>query len=254
MKQLRARLAVHSEQDGSGKLGPMPRPIPARSLGFAAVLALIATAASAGAESPAPEPRPAQIKPPLREDHISYGAERRRQMAAYSERHYGERDWRLERPRVIVLHFTASASYASAWNAFDANAPNLGELPGVCAHYLVDKDGTIGELVRPGVRCRHTIGLNHRSIGVEMVQESGPGAHWADRQILKRRPQVRATLRLVRWLQAKFEIRTGDVIGHAMANDHPLFEDHQGWRNDHSDWLARDVRTFRKRLRRLGPG
>ena len=29
------------------------------------------------------------------------------------------------------------------------------------------------------------------------------------------------------------------------------FEDRQGWRNDHTDWLARDVWTFRKRLRRL---
>jgi hypothetical protein len=41
------------------------------------------------------------------------------------------------------------------------------------------------------------------------------------------------------------------VIGHAMANDSPYFVDHEGWRNDHTDWQRRDVRTFRHRLRRL---
>jgi len=193
-------------------------------------------------------------KPEVVEDPISYGGERRDQMAGYSRRHYGEREWRLRDPDAIVLHFTAGPSYASAWNAFDSNAPNLGESPGVCAHYVVKQSGTIAELVPPRIRCRHTIGLNHRSIGIEMVQEAGRGSHWADQQILDRKPQIRAALRLVRWLQGRYAIATGDVIGHAMANDSPYFKDLQGWRNDHTDWLKRDVKVFRKRLRELGPG
>ncbi len=168
-------------------------------------------------------------------------------MAAYSQRHYGSREWRLD-PDVIVLHFTASSSYSSAWNTFDSNAPNLGESPGVCAHYVVKRSGGIEELVSPSIRCRHTIGLNHRSIGIEMVQETGRGSHWADRQILERRPQIRAALGLVRWLQQRHSIGTRDVIGHSMANDHRRFKDLKGWRNDHSDWLKRDVREFRDRL------
>jgi N-acetyl-anhydromuramyl-L-alanine amidase AmpD len=169
-------------------------------------------------------------------------------MAGYSARHYGEREWRLSRPDVIVLHFTASSSYASAWNTFDSNAPNLGEGPGVCAHYVIKQSGGIERLVPPSIRCRHTIGLNHRSIGIEMVQETGRGSHWADQQILDRRPQARAALRLVRWLQGRYGIARRDVIGHAMANDHRYFKDLEGWRNDHSDWLKRDVREFRRRL------
>jgi hypothetical protein len=35
-----------------------------------------------------------------------------------------------------------------------------------------------------------------------------------------------------------------------MANDDPHFEDREGWVNDHSDWLKRDVKEFRARLRR----
>ena len=189
-------------------------------------------------------------KPPIKSDPISYGAERKHQMAGYSNRHYGSREWRLVDPDVIVLHFTASGSYDSAWSTFDSNAPNLGEPPGVCAHYVVKQSGTIAELVPPSVRCRHTIGLNHRAIGIEMVQETGPGSHWADQQILDRRPQVGAVLKLVRWLQSRYGIATRDVIGHAMANDHRWFKDLEGWRNDHTDWLARDVREFRERLER----
>jgi hypothetical protein len=52
----------------------------------------------------------------------------------------------------------------------------------------------------------------------------------------------------VRWLQARYGIATKDVIGHAMVNDSPFFHDLEGWRNDHTDWQAEDVRALRKRL------
>ena len=181
---------------------------------------------------------------------IPYGATRRAQMAAYSKRHYGRSTWRL-RPRAIVLHFTAGPTYAGARAVFVANAPNRGELPGVAAHFIVTKKGRIYQLLSTRVRCRHTIGLNYCAIGIEMVQETGPGAHWADEQILHRPRQIHAVLRLVRYLRAHFSIRMRNVIGHAMANRSPLFRDREGWRNDHTDWLARDVRTFRRRLATL---
>ena len=183
----------------------------------------------------------ASARPRIVEDHIPYGPERKRQMGRYSERHYGYRRWELSHRRVIVLHFTAGSSYESARSHFASNSPNRGELPGVCAHFIVDKDGTIYETVSPRIRCRHAIGLNHRSIGVEMVQEAGKSSHWADRQILQRRPQIRAALRLVDYLRGRYEVKMRDVIGHAMANNSPYFKDLQGWRNDHTDWLWRDV-------------
>jgi N-acetyl-anhydromuramyl-L-alanine amidase AmpD len=192
----------------------------------------------------------ASAKPRIHEDPISYGAHRRAEMAAYSQRHYGDREYRLTNPQVIVLHFTGTDSYASVWSTFDSNAPNMGELPGVCSHYVIEQDGTINEIVPTRIRCRHTIGLNYTAIGIEMVQSTGQGSHWADQQILARRPQIRAALRLVRWLQSRYAIPTGEVIGHAMANDDPHFKDHEGWFNDHTDWLKRDVKEFRHRLRR----
>jgi N-acetyl-anhydromuramyl-L-alanine amidase AmpD len=190
-------------------------------------------------------------RPRIVEDHIPYGPQRKKQMAAYSKRHYGTRSWRLTRHRVIVLHFTAGSSYSSARDHFASNAPNRGELPGVCSHYIVDKDGTTYETVAPRIRCRHAIGVNHRAVGIEMVQEAGSSSHWADRQILQRRPQIRAALRLVRYLKARFDVRMHDVIGHAMVNNSRYFKDLEGWRNDHTDWIWRDVKVFRRRLKAM---
>ena len=214
-------------------------------------LATIAVALPVGAGAwPGTPPRAGRRSRRSTGTTISYGDDRKAQMARYSDRHYGEREWRLRNPKVIVLHFTATDSYASVWNTFESNAPNLGERPGVCSQYVIEQDGTIDELVPPRMRCRHTVGLNHVAIGIEMVQATGQGAHWADQQILERRRQVGAALRLVRWLQARYGIPTREVIGHSMANDDRYFEDLQGWTNDHTDWLKRDVREFRRRLER----
>ncbi len=187
-------------------------------------------------------------RPAIKKDRIRFGDKRKRQTAGYSARHYGRRTWRLRRPRQIVLHYTVSSTYPPVHNTFAANAPALGESPGVCAHYVVDKDGTIYQLVRPGIRCRHTIGLNHRSIGIEIVQEGGGSP---ERAILSRNRQRRAAQKLAGWLCGRYEIRVKDVIGHAMANDSRYFRDRAGWRNDHRDWTAGFVREFRRGLRDL---
>jgi N-acetyl-anhydromuramyl-L-alanine amidase AmpD len=186
-------------------------------------------------------------QPTIVQSPIPYGPTRRAQMAAYSKRHYGTASWKLH-PRVIVLHFTANNSYSATWNTFASNAANRGEKPGTCAHFVIEKSGKIHQLVPLGVRCRHVIGLNHRAIGIEMVQETGSDARAAARKILNRPKQVNAALRLVRWLQGRYGISTADVIGHAMANNHRLFKDLRGWRNDHADWQTSEVRAFRKRL------
>lgn len=186
-----------------------------------------------------PEPR-------TKFDPIPYGKDRKRQMANYSKRHYGERSWRLTRPDVIVLHYTATSTYSPVFNTFAANSPSLGERPGVCSQFVVEKDGTIHQLTRLYVRCRHTIGLNHRSIGIEMVQQSLASKHGSDRAIIDRKKQIRSATRLTAWLKQRYRIKMQDVIGHATANDSPKFKDLEGWKNDHVDWLGADVRKFRK--------
>jgi len=184
-------------------------------------------------------------QPTIVHSPIPYGPGRRRQMAAYSRRHYGNATSRL-RPRVIVLHFTANNSYSATWNTFASNAANRGEKPGTCAQFVVDQDGTVYQLTRLSVRCRHTIGLNQTSIGIEMVQEGRSGKHGADRAILGRKKQIRAATKLTAWLKQRYRIGMRNVIGHSMANDSRYFKDLEGWRNDHVDWLRGDVRKYRK--------
>ncbi len=189
-------------------------------------------------------------QPKIRFDPIPYGRDRKHQMASYSHRHYGKRSWRLD-PRAIVLHYTASSSYESAHQTFASNAPSLGEAPGVCAQFVVDEDGTIYQQTRLYVRCRHTIGLNHVALGIEMVQEELGGRNESTHAILDRKAQIRSATRLVAWLKQRYRISMKNVIGHAMANDSPLFKDLEGWRNDHTDWRKGDVRVFRKRVNRI---
>ena len=118
-------------------------------------------------------------KPRIVTKLIPFGPARRAETAAYAQRHYGIHTWRLEHPHVIVEHYTASNSFTSAYSTFESDTPDseLGELPGVCAHFVIDRDGTIYQLVRLNTICRHTVGLNWTAFGIEHVGTS-------DRQIL----------------------------------------------------------------------
>lgn len=191
-------------------------------------------------------------KPHIIADLVPYGTTRKQQMAAYCKRHYGaaQATWKLK-PKAVVLHYTAGGSYSSAHNYFSSNTPNLGELPGVCAHFVIDKNGRIYRQLANGVRCRHTIGLNYVAIGIEFVQEAGSGPTWATNQIFNRSKQINAGLRLVRWLKWKYKMPKKNILGHGTANASPLFKDLEGWRNDHVDWGAAAMRRFKAKLAAL---
>lgn len=155
--------------------------------------------------------RPAIVSRP-----IPFGPKRRAEMAAYSKRHYGQAEWRLTTPHVIVEHYTVTTTFAATFATFapDRADPELHELPGVCAHFVVDRDGTIYQLVSLTTRCRHTVGLNWTAIGIEHVGSSAE-------QVLGNPRQLAASLRLTRWLQQRFSIARRNVIGHAESLSSP---------------------------------
>jgi len=256
---------------GSAVLGACgPRQEATRGMPSAPSASTVSSATPATTPAAA-SPRPSRSKPPARPAsarvtttptrtggaaarvpviaaYIPFSAKRKAETASYAKRHYGVASWHL-RPSMVVLHFTETTTMSSARNTFAQDVPNTGELPGTCAHFIVDQDGRVYAIVPVTVLCRHTIGLNDKAIGIEMVQStSGNSAHWADQQILGRRAQITSVLRLVRQLQAQWGIPTSRVIGHAMANADPAFHDLRGWHNDHSDWQAVDVMEVRRRL------
>jgi beta-N-acetylhexosaminidase len=178
---------------------------------------------------------------------IPYGPKRKAEMAAYAQKHYGIHSWRLH-PKVIVEHYTASNSFSAAWNTFAADTPDpeLGELPGTCAHFIVDRNGRIYQLVRLDVMCRHTVGLNYVAIGIEDVGVS-------DGEILHDHAQLRASLELTAWLVDRFHIRIRNVIGHSESLRSPFHRElYKPWAHQtHGDWKHSDMDVFRSKLRAL---
>jgi N-acetyl-anhydromuramyl-L-alanine amidase AmpD len=151
---------------------------------------------------------------------------------------------------VIVIHYTDSPTFQSAWNTFAADVPDpeLHELPGTCAHFVIDTDGTIYQLVSLGTMCRHTVGLNWTAFGIEHVG-------YSDAQVLGDRRQMSASLRLVRWLRCRFHIEIKNVIGHNESLSSPYHrEDVVSLRNQtHADFNHADMQIYRSRLRQAGP-
>ncbi len=183
-------------------------------------------------------------KPHILWKPIPFGAQRLAETAAYAQRHYGTRTYVLK-PRAIVEHVTASSSFSSAYATFSADVPDaeLHELPGTCAHFVVDRDGTIYQLVRLNVICRHTVGLNWAAIGIEHVGLS-------DAQVLGDPAQMRSSLALTLWLMAKYRIALANVIGHNESLSSPLHKElYAPWRcQTHADWRRTDMNVYRTRL------
>jgi beta-N-acetylhexosaminidase len=187
----------------------------------------------------------APAQPGIVSKPIPFGAQRRAEMAQYAARHYGLHTWRLEHPKVIVEHYTASDSFSSAWNTFasDAPDPELHELPGTCAHFVIDRDGTIYQLVPLNTMCRHTVGLNWTAIGIEHVGTS-------DASILQNPKQLAASLKLTLWLMHRFGISLPNVIGHNESLTSRYHrERYAPWRcQTHGDWTHADMQSYRARL------
>jgi N-acetylmuramoyl-L-alanine amidase len=214
-------------------------------------LAMLVAACGADAVSSTPAAPTSAKRPQIVVKPIPFGPARRAETAAYARRHYGIDTWRLEHPHVIVEHYTGSDSFASAYATFASNARNLGELPGVCAHFVVDRDGTIYRLVPPSTMCRHTVGLNWTAIGVEHVGTN-------DGEILENPAQLSASLSLTLWLMSRFHIQLRNVIGHNESLTSPYHrERYPSWRcQTHADWTHADMQVYRaalrKRARRFG--
>src|SRR5262249_46951895 len=105
----------------------------------------------------APRPTSGVPKPTIVWKPIPFGAKRRAETAAYARRHYGLDRWRIVGPHVIVEHVSVADSFSSVYSTFapDVQDVELHELPGLCAHFVVDQDGTIYQLVRLITICRH---------------------------------------------------------------------------------------------------
>jgi beta-N-acetylhexosaminidase len=234
---------------GAGTAGSVDRTVTTHSAAAHAAIApaSVASAPASTQASPATPPKHTAAPPVIHQWPIPFDATRKRQMAAYSLRHYGEGSYLLREPKVIVEHYTETATAQEAYNTFAPDVPDgeFHQLPNTCAHFLVEPSGRIDQLVALSLRCRHTVGLNWTAIGIEHVG-------FSDLQILARPSQLAASLALTRWLRCRYAISLANVIGHneSLSSRYhrelvPVFK-HQ----THSDWNHADMERYRALLTR----
>jgi N-acetylmuramoyl-L-alanine amidase len=196
---------------------------------------------------PPADARPIAARPTIVQRPIPFGARRREEMRAYARRHYGIDSFRLRDPKVIVEHYTATDTFQAAYATFANDVPDveLHELPGTCAHFIVDKDGTIYQLVPLTIMCRHTVGLNYTAIGIEQVGQDA-------RAILDRPAQYGAVVRLTAWLRCRDRIALRNVIGHNESLSSPYHHENVAAlrRQTHGDWTRAEMTPVRARVAR----
>jgi N-acetyl-anhydromuramyl-L-alanine amidase AmpD len=94
----------------------------------------------------------------------------------------------LEQRKLIVLHITAGSTARSAIETFKASkAPNR-----VSAHFVIDRDGTVYQLLPLEETAWHASGVNSKSIGIEHAAIPGT--------LLCTDEQVAASAKLLAWL------------------------------------------------------
>jgi N-acetyl-anhydromuramyl-L-alanine amidase AmpD len=193
-------------------------------------------------------PATAVPRPAITRRFIPLTQQRRRDTAAYAQRHYGRPTTTVE-PHAIVEHWTQNGSVDETWNIFAPNVPDaeLGERPGTCAQFVIARSGRIVQLTPITFLCRHTVGLNWAAIGIEHVG-------YSDGEVLGNTAQLRASLKLTRWLRCTYEIPVRDVIGHAESLSSPFHRERVAAlrTQTHSDFQPAAMRRYRALLRAEG--
>lgn len=158
---------------------------------------------------------------------IQFNKERIALTREYQLTHYGIETESIDiEPKMIVLHWTCIPSLAVTFRIFDSptlpkNSPRRNDLPGdlnVSSHFLVDRDGSIYQLMPEIWMARHVIGLNHFAIGIENI-----GGIDGKDDLTKEQAQSNAFL--VCYLKKKYPT-INHVIGH---NDYLRYKKSALW-------------------------
>jgi N-acetyl-anhydromuramyl-L-alanine amidase AmpD len=167
------------------------------------------------------------IKKPL-----GYSAKRTQLSLEYMKEHYliVQQNPTIN-PKIIVLHYTAGGTVESNFQYF--NKPYLEDKRSylknestlnVASHFIIDRDGTIYQLLEPTQFARHTIGLNYCAIGIENTgSKENPLTN----------EQVIANAKLIMYLTKKYAIEY--VIGHS---EYGVFRNSEWWKETNAKYYT----------------
>lgn len=187
---------------------------------------------------------------------ITFKEKRKKMTKEYIKNHYGINAKEISiKPKIIVLHWTALMEFEKCFKRLkpevlfsDRTDIATASALNVSSHFLVDRDGTIYQLMPDNWMARHVIGLNYNSIGVENV---GGEANKKDDLTPA---QIEANIRLVRYLKAKYP-SISYLIGHHEYREMektPLWlEKDDGYRTKKVDPGKRFMSEVRKKLEDL---
>ncbi len=189
----------------------------------------------------------------VKQTPIVFGVKRVDLTKEYMRSHYGiETKSAKIVPKIIVLHHTARDDFDASFACLveeelkNSDRPDIknGGALNVSAHFLVERDGTIHQLMPLDMMARHVIGLNHNSIGIENV---GSGDNLTPKQ-------VEANIAIIRELQKKFPT-IEYLIGHyeyRCFEKTPLWlEKNSGYRTQKDDPSPRFMREVRREIKAL---
>ena len=134
---------------------------------------------------------------------------------SYIQKHYGLDVKNITiTPKIIVVHWTAVKTFGASFKRLyqEELMSDRGDIASasalnVSAHFLVDRDGTIYQLMPDNFMARHVIGLNYSSIGIENV-----GGEDNKKEDLTP-AQLQANIHLINYLKAKYPT-IKHIIGH----------------------------------------
>ncbi len=156
-------------------------------------------------------------------------------------------------PKIIVIHHTAFSTLQKSFDDFNPitlsqsrSYISKSSALNTSAHYMVDKDGTIYQLMPDNIMARHVIGLNYSSIGIENVG----GENHKDNLT---HAQLEANIKLIKHLKNKYP-HIDYVLAHyeyERFSSHPLWlELDKTYRTKKSDPSIRFMKALRQELKK----
>lgn len=162
----------------------------------------------------------------IKQTPIEFSDKRIQLTHEYIKSHYGldVKDIKIV-PKIILIHYTAVAGFEDSFARFKSQTlpndrPDISKASAlnVSTHFMVERDGTIHQLMPLDFMARHVIGLNYSSIGIENVGGEG---YVQDLTV----EQLSANIFLVNYLKKRFST-IEYVVGH---HEYRCFEKTDLW-------------------------
>ena len=162
----------------------------------------------------------------IKQTPIKFGEERIKLTKEYIKFHYelDVKDIKIT-PKIVLVHYTAIQGFEKSFARFieetlPSDRPEIlkASTLNVSTHFMVERDGTIHQLMPLDFMGRHVIGLNYSSIGIENV-----GGEGYKEDLTKE--QLKANIFIINYLKKKFPT-IEYVVGH---HEYRCFEGTELW-------------------------